>query len=148
VIELAPVLIIGFGNPLRGDDAVGSRLIQALEGRLPAGVETLAVHQLTPELAARIAAARAVAFVDAASAEEPAVLRPLEVPATSAVPPGHVYTPASLLQLARQAFGVAPPAWLLTLPAAAFEFGAALSPPAARGVDAGRVLLEAWLDGV
>lgn len=142
-----PVLIIGYGNPLRGDDAAGLRLIEALEaaGR-PAGVETLAVHQLTPELADRVAAARAVVFVDAACREEPAALRPLEVPPFSGPPPGHHYSPASLLQLTRLTFGVAPPAWLLTLPAAGFAFGAALSPRAVGAVEEGRRLLADWLE--
>ncbi|MBE7502412.1 MAG: hydrogenase maturation protease [Verrucomicrobiales bacterium] len=141
-----PVLIVGFGNPLRGDDAAGLRLIEALEtaGR-PAGVETLAVHQLTPELAERVAAARAVVFVDAACTEEPAALRLLEAPPFDGPPPGHHYSPASLLQLTRLTFGVLPPAWLLTLPAADFAFGAPLSPRAVGAVEAGRKLLVIWL---
>lgn len=141
-----PVLIIGFGNPLRGDDAAGLRLIEALEAAgQPAGVESLAVHQLTPELAERVAAARAVVFVDAACSEEPAALRPLEVPPSTVPPPGHHYSPASLMQLTRLIFGVVPPAWLLTLPAADFAFGAALSPRAVGAVAAGRRLLAVWL---
>lgn len=142
-----PVLIIGFGNPLRGDDAAGMRLIEVLEAAgQPAGVEVLAVHQLTPELAGRVAAARAVVFVDAACTEELAAMRPLEVPPFTAPPLGHHYSPASLLQLTRLTFGVVPPAWLLTLPAADFAFGAALSPRAIGAVEAGRRLLADWLE--
>ena len=59
--ETTPVtqkaLIIGYGNTLRGDDAVGQAAAQALAGEAAiAGAETIACHQLTPELAERIAA--------------------------------------------------------------------------------------------
>ena len=60
------VLVIGYGNALRGDDAVGLRAAERLaaDGRLP-GARIDACHQLTPELAADIAAARLVVLVDA-----------------------------------------------------------------------------------
>ena len=32
----APILVIGLGNPVRGDDGVGWRVVEALEDRLPA----------------------------------------------------------------------------------------------------------------
>ena len=40
-------LVIGIGNPLRGDDGVGALLAEQAGGR--------SVHQLTPELAAELA---------------------------------------------------------------------------------------------
>jgi hydrogenase maturation protease len=37
-----PILVLGLGNPLQGDDGVGCRVIEALEGReLPPGVEVM-----------------------------------------------------------------------------------------------------------
>ena len=46
------VLIIGYGNPLRADDGVGWQAARRLaELRQDEFVETLALHQLTPELA-------------------------------------------------------------------------------------------------
>ncbi len=76
-------LIIGYGNEIRGDDAVGPRIAALVnDWKLPA-VTALAVHQLPPELAEPIAAAQQVVFVDASA--DPNVrevqTRPLE-PAT------------------------------------------------------------------
>ncbi len=42
VSKLKPVLILGLGNPLQGDDGVGCRVAQELEGRtLPDDVEVM-----------------------------------------------------------------------------------------------------------
>jgi hydrogenase maturation protease len=39
---MKPILILGLGNPLQGDDGVGCRVVQALEGRtLPGDVEVM-----------------------------------------------------------------------------------------------------------
>jgi hydrogenase maturation protease len=59
-------LIIGYGCPLRGDDAFGwhaaHRLLK-LAGN--DSVQVLATHQLTPELAEPISHADLVIFIDA-----------------------------------------------------------------------------------
>jgi hydrogenase maturation protease len=57
-------LVIGIGNPLRGDDGVGWWLAQRAERWLPPS-QLRAVRQLTPELASDIAAAARVLFIDA-----------------------------------------------------------------------------------
>jgi len=50
--DAARVLVIGYGNTLRGDDGLGQRAAEALAQRaLPDGVEVLSCHQLTIELA-------------------------------------------------------------------------------------------------
>jgi hydrogenase maturation protease len=49
-------LIIGYGNTLRGDDAIGLLAIEALENTgLPPEIELLTCLQLTPELAEELA---------------------------------------------------------------------------------------------
>ena len=68
------LLVIGYGNTLRSDDAVGPRVAEAVrELNLP-GVRTLSCGLLTPELSDPISQARKVVFVDA-SMEEPAEIR-------------------------------------------------------------------------
>lgn len=57
-------LVIGIGNPLRSDDGVGWWLARRAERWLPAS-QLRAVQQLTPELAADVAAAARVLFIDA-----------------------------------------------------------------------------------
>lgn len=128
-------LVIGYGNTLRGDDAAGPLVAERVAAWRAPGVETLAVPQLTPELAAAVARAGAVLFVDATVGAPAVTLREvLPDPDNSRLE--HAASPATLLALTRKAFGQSPPAWLLTIPAERFEFGAALTPLAARGVEA------------
>ena len=56
--DARPALVIGYGNTLRGDDAVGPRAAAAVHGGGLPGVDALAVAQLTPVLAEPLAAAR------------------------------------------------------------------------------------------
>src|SRR6185369_9836894 len=67
-----PVVVIGYGNTLRGDDAVGRMVVEELAKRNLENVEFVSVTQLVPELAALVARANAAIFVDACL-ESPAV---------------------------------------------------------------------------
>ena len=131
------LLVIGYGNELRGDDAAGPHVAAAVAGwRLP-GVQTQVCHQLTPELAEPIAAARRVVFVDAAlKALTPTVQVRRIQPGGSGPGVAHTGHPAWLLGLVWTAFGQCPPAWWVTVPAEEFEFGQGLSDTAQRGVAA------------
>ena len=139
-----PVLVIGYGNDLRGDDAVGLRVAAAVSGWHMAGMRAVAVHQLTPELAEQLAMARLAIFVDASCAGSsvstdggvPRVrVQPL-IRGTNASSFGHIGDPCQLLALTRALYGTEPRAWLVTVPAATFGLGAALSPTASAGVRA------------
>jgi hydrogenase maturation protease len=125
-------LVLGYGNTLRGDDGVGPAVARAVaDWRLP-GVRALAVHQLTPELAAEVADAAQALFVDAAVGGG-VELQPLE-PSAPRTGLGHVSDPQGLLALAQALHGRSPRAWLLTVPAPCVEFGETLSDEARRGV--------------
>jgi hydrogenase maturation protease len=130
-------LVIGYGNTLRGDDAIGPCVAGAVATWQLPGVRALAVHQLTPELAEALATAGLAIFVDAcpASEGEEVGLRSLE-PADSPYLLGHVSDPRYLLGLARALYGWSPPAWWILVPGASFEFGDSLSVLATRGVEA------------
>ena len=132
MIEL---LVIGYGNSLRGDDAVGPRVAQALEElRLP-GISVLSCDLLAPELADPIAKAQKVAFVDASVEPMSSVrLRPLS-PADSSQILAHAADPRTLLALARDVFGHAPPAWWVTIPVENLEIGGELSGRARAGIE-------------
>jgi hydrogenase maturation protease len=62
----AKLLVIGYGNTLRGDDGVGPRVAEAVERLQLPGVRTLICQQLSPEHAEMISQAERVVFVDAA----------------------------------------------------------------------------------
>jgi hydrogenase maturation protease len=128
-------LVIGYGNPLRGDDGVGPKVAEAVEElRLP-DVCTLICHQLSPEHAEPIARARTVIFVDAAvDALQHVQLRKLEPNETSQLM-AHAADPRTMLALARDVFGHCPEAWWLTIPAVKLDFGEELSPLARRGFE-------------
>ncbi len=131
------VLLLGYGNELRGDDAVGPRVAATVEGWKLPGVRSLALHQLTPELADPISRAEAVIFVDATASPtvtETAAI-PLE-PVSQSELAAHTSDPRTLLALALPLFGRCPPAWLIQIPVEQFVLGQPLSATATRGVAA------------
>ena len=131
----AGLLIIGYGNTLRGDDGVGPRVAEAVGALGLPGVRTLVCQQLSPEHAAPISLARTVIFVDAAVDAPPEVrLRRLEPSDTSQLM-AHAADPRTMLALARDVFGHVPQAWWLTIPAVNMEFSETLSPEAEYGCD-------------
>jgi len=126
----SPALLICYGNPLRGDDAVGWRVAERLQQRVTdSAVQILTVHQLTPELMEPISRARKTIFVDACAGGEPGAIRqrPIEA-ARPGAPFTHHATPAGLIQGALDLYGHAPEALMFTVSGECFEFGAALSP--------------------
>jgi hydrogenase maturation protease len=135
ISEPAGLLVIGYGNELRGDDAVGPRVANEVAGWKLAGVRTMACHQLTPELADPIAAAGRVIFVDAVGAFSKEVsICEIAPAAPSSGITTHVVDPQILLRLARQVYGQCPRAWWLTVPVEKLDFGEKLSPLAQRGL--------------
>lgn len=127
------ILIIGYGNTLRGDDGVGPRVAEAVEKLQLPNVRTLICQQLSPEHADPIARAGTVIFVDAAvDGPQEVQFRPLE-PGDSSQLMAHAADPRTMLALARDVFGHAPKAWWLTIPAVNLEFSEALSAHTERG---------------
>lgn len=123
-------LIIGYGNLLRGDDAVGCHAAHELEQRYrdDPGVEVIATQQLTPEMAEDVSRCGFVLFLDASSAEEPGTIRQTRILPGNA--PGgftHQLTPSSLLSAAQQLYGDTPEAICITLEGWSFEVGNKLS---------------------
>jgi hydrogenase maturation protease len=141
-------VVIGYGNPLRGDDGAGPEVAAEVARLGLPGVRALAVPQLTPELAEALAGARLAVFVDAwmgpkAAAQgvwgrsAPNAVEALSVQAVGRPAfLGHTCDPGSLLALAEAVYGTCPPAWIIHIPAFCFPFGAGLSPGARRGATA------------
>lgn len=105
------VLIIGYGNVLRGDDGVGWRAARRIEGKLPPGIASvLTVHQLLPELAEQVSRAKLAIFIDADSE-----LGLGEVKHRNLTPTfeaggtiGHHQDPEKILGMAKELYGHAP----------------------------------------
>jgi hydrogenase maturation protease len=116
------VLLIGYGNILRGDDALGPMAIERLRTRLT-DAEFVSCHQLGPELAERLAECDLAVFVDAADGREPGsveVKRPSPEAVAGASLTHHV-KPEALLALAQTLYGRAPQAMLVTGAGSAFD---------------------------
>ncbi len=145
---MSEILVVGYGNTLRRDDGIGPKIAEAVtELNLP-GVRALCCHQLTPELAAPIAEARAVIFVDA-ERDTAAVVEPREIESggTGQVTT-HTFDPASLLSLARQVYGHCPRAWLLVVPGEDFEIGEGFSRRAREGSQKALDQIQALVAGL
>jgi hydrogenase maturation protease len=124
------MLIIGYGNPLRGDDGFGYRAAERIPG-------ALAVHQLTPELMEPIARADRVIFLDASAEGAPGEVRRRRVhPSSDPRAFTHHFTPESLLAGALALYGHAPDAVLITVTGADFSLSESLSPAVQAALDA------------
>lgn len=127
---MSNILIIGYGNLLRGDDAIGFYAARDLEQyfRGDPDVEVVATQQLTPELADDVAHSRFVVFVDCALNGAPGAIATREVlPQEDGVSIMHHLTPSALLHAAGQLYGDAPHAVTLTLTGWTYELSNMLS---------------------
>ncbi len=116
------MLIIGYGNPLRGDDGFGYRAAERIPG-------AIAVHQLTPELMDPISQADHVIFLDASAEGPPGEIRRRElVPVGGGRPFTHHATPEALLAGALELYGRCPTATLIAVAGAEFGLSESLSP--------------------
>ncbi len=145
---MSDVLVIGYGNELRSDDAVGRQVADTVAAWQIPGVLVLSVHQLVPELSEELSRAHTVLFIDARSCTQASArLRITRVESgISPVSAGHTGGPEMLLGLAEALYSHQPEAWLITIPARRFEFGETLSPPARRGFKAALRYIRSFLN--
>lgn len=146
---MAKALVIGYGNPLRGDDGLGWHAVRLLEGvALAREAEVLARHQLMPELAQPASEAAAVIFVDAAGEGVPGRLQWRRV-APQAGPASftHHLSPEALLGMAKELYGRCPQAFVVSVVGGDFECGEDLSPSVRAALPALIGLVEKLLSG-
>jgi hydrogenase maturation protease len=125
-------IAIGYGNELRSDDGIGQRVARALQ---LSNVKSIAVHQLTPELAEALANTDLAVFIDACLATENSQVQVQSLlPNSSNVIAGHTADPRSLLALTQALYNRCPQAWWIKVPGVNFELGYSLSPIAEIGV--------------
>ena len=126
------ILCFGYGNPGRGDDALGPRFIEEIEkGRTyqksTAHLECLTDFQLQIEHTEDLLNRDLVLFVDAhLTASAPFVFQRIQgdpIPHFST----HALSPQSLIALHEAIHGKAPPSFLLGIRGESFDLGAPLS---------------------
>ncbi len=149
------VLIIGYGNRMRTDDAVGAEAADRLAEvyRDDPRVRVMSSHQLMPEMARDMAEAEFLLLLDAnASGVSGAITKSVVTARADESSFTHDCTPAALLFAASSLYGRTPEAVSLTLAADSFELGTGLSPTARRSLpdflEAARQVVSAWQSGI
>lgn len=106
---VAPLLVFGWGNPSRGDDALGPALVEAVEAMNLPGVECLTDFQLQMDNCLDLKGRERVLFVDASRiAEAPFSVESI-VARKDASFSSHAMTAQSVLQVFQDIEGCPPP---------------------------------------
>ncbi len=138
------LIVLGVGNPLRGDDSVGLVVVRRLNEVFGPSLAAFETYEADPVLAERIAAFEELLIVDAlpasTSGEDAPPFRLFDIePGESVATPGgfvsHVFDWGSVLALARDLFGHCPRARLIGIAACCFELSETLSPLCALGAE-------------
>ncbi|MBN9671864.1 hydrogenase maturation protease [Roseibium aggregatum] len=140
------MLLIGYGNPGRGDDGLGPAFSERLAGRSLPGLEVDTDYQLVAEHALAVAGHDVVVFADAEiggagaySFREISTGRP-------EVLGSHSLVPETVLCLAETLYGAQPRAFVLGI--SGYDYGEVkegLSTQAAANLDEAEAFFLAWL---
>jgi hydrogenase maturation protease len=115
------ILVIGYGNPGRGDDGLGPAAAAEIERLGRPGVVVHDNYQLVLEDAADVAEADVVWFIDATRAgPEPFGIRRV-TPAENSAFTSHLADPETILAIAERYYNKVPEAWLLGIRGYAFD---------------------------
>ncbi|MGA7980693.1 MAG: hydrogenase maturation protease [Chromatiaceae bacterium] len=132
-------LVIGYGSPIRGDDAIGPLVADRLEAEgTAADVTVVSRHILTADLVPAIAAADLAIFLDAAvdGAAGEVRCRSLEPDAAARSTMAHFLDPRELLAWTHALYGRVPKTYLVSAAGASFDYaGYQLTPVAEAAVD-------------
>ncbi len=146
---VAPILVLGWGNPSRGDDALGPEFIaRASALPVPPGaptVEWLTDFQLQIEHALDLAGRSRVLFIDASvSCAAPFQVDVLRS-APDRAPASHALSPQAVMQVFEQLNGCAAPhCTLLAIRGRSFELGAAMGADAQANLEQALAWYTAW----
>lgn len=109
------LLVVVYGNPTHGDDAIDCQITALLrELELP-NVEVSTVEQLTPELSAKLSTVDYAIFIHACYMKTDLKINAIEACGLrspgSSTPGGSSWLPCSLLALTHSAYGHYPRSW-------------------------------------
>lgn len=139
------MLVIGFGNPGRGDDGLGPAFAERIAARDLPGVEVVTAYQLMVEHALTIAETRCVVFADAWMGDVAPCRFERIAPARSGDVTSHALTPETVLTLAATLFGADPEAHLMAIAGTEFHrVHEGLSAAAAANLDRAEALFLDW----
>ncbi|OIO74937.1 MAG: Ni/Fe hydrogenase [Zetaproteobacteria bacterium CG1_02_53_45] len=136
-MSIPKVLIFAYGNPGRGDDALGPELIESIEAESLPDCECQNDMQLQVEHVTDLMDRKLILFVDAdASCAEPFYFSEISAEKDDSYT-SHAMTPHALLHAFHHVYGHdAPPAFLLRIRGYQFELGDPLSAEASGNLKA------------
>jgi hydrogenase maturation protease len=150
----APILIFGWGNPSRGDDALGPLFVEHMEALIArhpewGEIECLTDFQLQVENALDLQGRQRVLFVDASvKTPAPCILERISALKDASFST-HAMSPQSVLQVYSEIEDdEAPPCWLLTIRGEAFELGSPLSTAAQDYLQQAMLRAVDWIEQV
>ena len=137
---MSRLVVFAWGNPSRGDDALGPLLAERLQQwpAVRAGeVALVEDFQLQVEHAMDLGGRDLALFIDAASGLDSPFVFSAIVPRLQPTHSTHAIAPESVLAVAAEVLGEAPPpAFLLAVGGESFDLGAPLSPAAQANLEA------------
>jgi hydrogenase maturation protease len=142
----APILIFGWGNPSRGDDAVGPLFVERVEALNLPDVDCLTDFQLQVEHALDLQDRQRILFVDASlDAEAPFSVTAIG-PQKDTSFSTHAMSPQAVLQVYCDLTDAPPPpTWLLAIRGERFELGEPLSDEVESRLAAAIDWVDDWL---
>jgi hydrogenase maturation protease len=125
------ILVIGYGNPHRGDDGFGFHAAEQVQAMIhEQAVTVMTAQELKPEMAETVARADLVVFLEASAEGAPGAMHACDL-APKESPEGLLsgyMTPGKLLAAAQIVYGRCPEAIMITVTGENFGFCAHLSP--------------------
>ncbi len=125
------MIVIGYGNPLRGDDAIGWLAAQKLSEKFQdPQITIIASHQLTPEMSLSLSEHEKALFLDSKAGARVGRIQARSIHLKKDTPVGtfsHEVSPEGLLAQSKLLYGKAPKAFICTMECEDFELKEGLS---------------------
>ncbi len=135
LLEDEKILIFGYGNPGRHDDALGPIFIQRVSQLTQDNIFPDSDYQLNVELGAELVNYDKVLFVDAMKeGEEPFVLKRI-FPAKKITFTTHSVNAESVIAICEEYFGSAPESWILGIRGYDFTIGEGITEEAQENLE-------------
>lgn len=143
---IRPILIFGWGNPSRGDDALGPLFVEHIAALKLPQVECLTDFQLQIEHALDLEGRDLVVFVDASLEADPPFAITRIFPALDASISTHAVSPQAVMQVYVELQDrEPPPCFVLAIHGESFALGSSLSPIARKSLEAACTWAGRWL---
>ena len=128
---MVKIVVIGYGNIMNGDDAVGHIIAQRLKLNFTHNnLNVYTYQQLVPELVEKINTADLVLFFDAGINTTPGSISIVSVePNPTFSPFDHYFSPATLAMFNQSLFGTKPLMYLISIAGESFDQNEQLSTP-------------------